>query len=53
MKVKASNIARILADIDLTLDDTAQIDIEPGKVRVVVREDGYDLVREYGVDQHA
>jgi hypothetical protein len=25
----------------------------PGKVRVIVTEDGYQLVREYGVDQHA
>jgi hypothetical protein len=53
MRVKASNVARILADIDLTMDDVAEIALLPGKIRVVVREDGHDLVREYGVDLDA
>jgi hypothetical protein len=53
MKVKASNLARIFADIDLTLDDVVELTVEPGKVRVVVLEDGFNLVREYGVDQNA
>ena len=53
MKIKASNIARILADIDLTLDEVAELSMTPGKISVLVREDGYDLVREYGVDLNA
>lgn len=53
MKVKASNIARILADVDLTLDDCVDMTIEPGKISVGILEDGQRLVREYGVDQDA
>lgn len=53
MKVKASNIARVLADLDLTMDDCIDITMEPGKVIVGVVEDGQRLVREYGVDLNA
>jgi len=53
MKVKASNLARILADLDLTLDDVVDMTIEPMKVIVTVIEDGQRLVREYGVDHDA
>jgi hypothetical protein len=53
MKVKASSIGRVLADLDMILDDVVEVTIMPGKVRVIVTEDGYQLVREYGVDQHA
>lgn len=53
MKVKASSIARVLADLDLTLDDAVEIRMQPGKVSVTVVEDGNHLVREYGVDQNA
>jgi coenzyme F420-reducing hydrogenase beta subunit len=53
MKVKASNVARILADLDLTLDDVVRMEIQPGKVSVTVVEDGDGYVREYGVDQDA
>ena len=53
MKVKASNIARILADLDLMPDDVADMTIEAFKVSVGVVEDGQRLVREYGVDSDA
>jgi hypothetical protein len=53
MKVKASNIARILADLDLDMDDVVDITMTPGKVAVGIVEDGERLVREYGVDQNA
>jgi len=53
MKVKASNIARILADLDLDMDDVVDMTITPGKVAVGVVEDGERLVREYGVNQDA
>lgn len=53
MKIKASSIARVLADADLTLDDVAEIHMQPGKVSITVVEDGERLVREYGVDQNA
>jgi len=53
MKVKASNIARVLADIDLILADVSEITIMPGKVKTVVVEDGFSLIREYGVDSDA
>lgn len=53
MKVKASNIARVLADLDLTLDDAVEIHMTPGKVKVVLLEDGEALAREYGVDLNA
>ena len=53
MKVKASNIARVLADLDLDMDDVVDITMTPGKVAVGVVEDGERLVREYGVDLNA
>ena len=53
MKVKESNVARILADLDLTLEEVTEITIKPGKISVAIIEDGIPLVREYGVDQNA
>jgi hypothetical protein len=53
MKVKASSIGKMLSDVDLTLNDTVEINMVPGKVSITVVEDGDRLVREYGVDQDA
>jgi hypothetical protein len=53
MKVKASNIARVLADLDLLMDDVIDVTITPGKVSVGIVEDGERLIREYGVAQDA
>lgn len=53
MKVKASNIARILADVDTTMEQVKEIHMTPGKVAILMTEDGTDLLREYGVDNNA
>lgn len=53
MKVKASNIARILADVDTNMEQVKEIHIQPGKVSILLHEDGHDLMREYGVEDNA
>jgi len=53
MKVKGSNIARILADLDTSMDDVISVTIKPGVVSLLMLEDGFELVREYGVNLDA